>query len=311
MENVIQLGICLAALVWIVWLFLGYGAKSKGEVSSKVHILYISGIGTLIILELIVYICLHSSHKDSILETISFGATLSSLIMSVVAIIFTIVSGKNNNEQLGKIDEATTELKETATSLAEFRDLARKIEQKTDELRSNIKRISENQSNMYRRIEEMHKTAGRMGEIRQMPENGNVQKAVEKIIPTFIGRSPYFGTLGLIACVYGFEKEKLISFDKLADAIGFPEVGDYIHGYLIGASSLGIIKLKAEDGSFKVLQVSDDIEEICMIRIAEQINDESSKEDRAFSMYNEVRKLFEYNPIAKEDILSYLKRKTE
>lgn len=311
MENIIQLGICLAALVWIVWLFLGYGAKSKSGVTNKVHTLYLSGIGTLVILELIVYICLHSSHKDNILETISFGATLSSLIMSVVAIIFTIVSGKNNNEQLGKIDEATTKLKETAHSLAEFSVIAKNIELKTEELGNNIRRIGENQTNMYRRIEEMHKTADRMGEIRQIPKDDKVQEAVSIVTPTFIGRSPYFGVLGLIACVYGFAKDKRVSLDKLAETIGFPEVGDYIHGYLIGVSTLDIIKLKTEDGSLKVLKVSEDIENICMSRIAEQIKDESNADDKAFSMFNKVRVLFDYEPMSKKDILSYIKGEDE
>lgn len=86
-----QLLICLAALVWIVWLFLKYGSKHVGSAATKVHTLYISGIGTLIILELVVYICIKASvDKQTIMETVAFGATLSSLIMSVLAIIFTI-----------------------------------------------------------------------------------------------------------------------------------------------------------------------------------------------------------------------------
>lgn len=121
--DIIKLALPLLCIFGIVWLFLHYSKNFQAE-KPRANLLYICGYGLLLIIELIVYISLNNFQSSDIINTVSFGATLSSLIMSVVAIIFTIVSGKHGEEQLGKITQATTELQQTARSLTEFNALA-------------------------------------------------------------------------------------------------------------------------------------------------------------------------------------------
>ena len=103
-SDILKLIAVLLAIVVIVFLFLKY--KSP-EQNSKVHLYYISGLGVFIILELVTYICINNDNTTEIVNYISFASTLSSLLLSVVAIIYAIVSNNKGDVQYLKIDNAS------------------------------------------------------------------------------------------------------------------------------------------------------------------------------------------------------------
>lgn len=109
--------------------------KHENEKSKdlKVHIMYVSVIASLIIVSLATYICIGNYKKDDIMDYISFAGTLSSLILSVVAIIFTIVLSKTGAEQNEKMNEAIITLQ---SSIQDFQD-------KTNQLKAIADKLSE------------------------------------------------------------------------------------------------------------------------------------------------------------------------
>ena len=109
-ENVVLL---IVSLFFITIIILTLVNKLHEIKDCKLHIFYISFILSLTIIALVTYICIGSYKHDEILEYISFAGTLSSLILSVVAIIFTIVLSKAGNEQIVKMNEAIIAFKET------------------------------------------------------------------------------------------------------------------------------------------------------------------------------------------------------
>lgn len=60
---------------------------------------YISGLLIFIIIELITYVCVNNDNTDQIVGYISFASTISSLFLSVVAIIYAIVSNNQGEAQ--------------------------------------------------------------------------------------------------------------------------------------------------------------------------------------------------------------------
>ena len=77
----------LSILLAIVALFyIGVKNKPTNGMSRSIHLWYICGIVTFVIVELITYIVVGNSDARNIMDNISFASTLSSLILSVLAI---------------------------------------------------------------------------------------------------------------------------------------------------------------------------------------------------------------------------------
>lgn len=80
----------------------------------KIHLLYISSILLFIIVELCSYIAIDSDpHGQLLMPYISFASTLASIILSVLAIILTIVSTSKGDSFIVKIEQTFSKLEGT------------------------------------------------------------------------------------------------------------------------------------------------------------------------------------------------------
>ena len=98
-SDILKLFVVLLAIIAIVFLFLKY---RKDDERPKIHMYYISGLCIFIILELVTYICVNNDNATDIVSYISFASTISSLFLSVVAIIYAIVSNNKGEAQYQK-----------------------------------------------------------------------------------------------------------------------------------------------------------------------------------------------------------------
>lgn len=81
-------------LLAIVALFyIGVKNKPTNGMSRSIHLWYICGIATFVIVELITFVVVGNADAQNIMDHISFASTLSSLILSVLAIFMTVLSG--------------------------------------------------------------------------------------------------------------------------------------------------------------------------------------------------------------------------
>ena len=287
MVSEIQLGISLAALVACVWLFLGYGQKwMVKNVNGKVHTLYIGAIATLIILEFIDYICLSNYQKDDIMSTISFGATLSSLIMSILAIIYTILSGKDGKTQLGKIEQATDELKTTAQSLGEFKNIATQIDQHIDKSFVNLgKEIESLETTIKEKIDYLNDgivdVREKTKELREHQLNqqqltaakdeghGNMQNAANA--RKYASNGSYAGALLLLACCYSKQNDKAFATDEMGEDFKDRSL-QYLEGYIIASYAAGFIKFEGGIPDIKVTEIADGLEDAASDKVKKFID---------------------------------------
>jgi hypothetical protein len=121
-----------------------------------------------------------------IIDYISFGATLSSLLMSVVAIIFTIVTSKQGNDNLGRINEATTQLQKAGSSLKLL----------SDNLNGKINSIEEKLGKVLTNTDYTSQTFKMIVE-GDNKDNDNVEK--EFNVESFVGTGSFLGNLALFA----------------------------------------------------------------------------------------------------------------
>lgn len=301
-ESVWTLAISLAAIVAVVWLFLRYSKNYEAE-KPKARILYISGYAVLIVIELVVYICMNSYQKDDIMSSISFGATLSSLIMSVVAIIFTIVSGKDGREQLGRINEATEKLQQTACSFDKFQAVAEHIDEELEKLYEKVAGID-------KKTEEIKVSTIAINEakLKQLPlehPDGTSKGPSNSRVEKFFKSNTLSGLLALYAGELSYEKKKAFDPEKMGTLFN-KDNQDYAIGYLYACTSCGILTEKGRWPDWTFVDFNKDYKGKTAPKIEELIVKEQNKnkEYGAFilKLYNEIRTYFGVAPFASSDI---------
>lgn len=230
-SDILKLIAVLLAIVVIVFLFLRY--KSP-EQNSKVHLYYISGLGIFIILELVTYICINNDNTTDIINYISFASTLSSLLLSVVAIIYAIVSNNKGEAQYQKIDRASDRI---SSSVDRFYDLS-------TNLSGNLNSILVKLDEIKNISDETNKAINQSNQQNYQSQTGTL---VDSIIDSYINGGSYFGNLSLLACIYSKEKEKPFNTAQI-----IPDYSAYVYGYIIASSALQIIKTHVVNDHFVV-----------------------------------------------------------
>lgn len=307
MENVFQLVVVMSAVIWCVWLFLHYGGKwGINEKGGKVHLWYIGGISTFLIMEFVVYLCLGNYERDNIIGTVSFGATLSSLIMSILAIIYTLISGKNDREQLGKIDQATTSLTKVASGLTKFNEIANTIDQKTDDLIKRIEDLRIGQKNTQDQIRDFKERQQKVetnitnsSSVQSLADESKEENISEtKLFNQFIENSSYFGCLSILAAKYASETDgKSFNFFELATKLKAENIAHYMGGYIMAANAVGVIvdsKVNLNDNTITVGKVFDGLEKMCIERVYKRVRSAEDEELKKYllNMFNNLRNYF-------------------
>lgn len=266
-NEILRLALPVAGLVGIVWLFLHYGTKPSAtgaapRIPSR-DTLYISGYGVLIILELIVYVCLGNVHHDNIVDTIAFGATLSSLIMSVVAIIFTIVSGRDGREQLGRITQATDELRATASTFTHFTTVATSlstgISQMDEKLSTIISQMDEKLSTSLTETAAIHTTVAN-----RFAEDTNTATSTPTSdtdsVQYFVNTGSIYGNLMLLTCALARETSRTFEAKTLTNEYS----SEYFFGYAIAAACAKIIQITGQWPDITVAAVAPNLADYCL-----------------------------------------------
>lgn len=287
-----QLLISLVSIIIIVFLFLRYSRNYAKQSKVSTDILYISGYAVMIIVGLVVTVCLNSYDCKSIMDYITFGSTLSSLIMSVVAIIFTITQGKDGREQLGKITQATEDLKKTAEELIEFKAIASVLSDSIADLDENVNLILNKSCSIDNKIDKMSvQTSERNISV---PGNKVNSDSRDKVVKEFLECGSFTGTLSLLACCYCKENDNSkMNIDALASKIGYCD-SPYVYGYIVASSALGVVNVNKTDSVIKVDYVDENIKTIGEKFVKDFILREDNNDmcDEFLEHYNNVRKMF-------------------
>ena len=278
----LQLACCLLAIVVIAWLVMKYLTtkcsatdKESADKRCHIHLCYLIGIGALLLIELVSFILTHTGGFSRIIfDQISLAATISSILLSVVAIIYSIVSGTNGanlyvkteevSKQIGetlpklnalgetvkRLDATAQELKEVPSAVGarlkeikaqmeSMSELSRKMSQKLDNVACDISTMSEPLTGM---INEAHSKPDAHSGERKL--KGDCQsKTLKDVYLVYLRNSSLWGLLLLLACCYSAKMKKPVVFTE--ELFGDKNLRwDYLFGYLVASRALGIIRAK-------------------------------------------------------------------
>lgn len=281
----LQLASCLLAIVAIAWLVMKYLTpkcscsdkvpedRASSAKSCRIHLCYLVGIGSLLLIELVSYILTHTGQFSDIFDQISLAATISSILLSVLAIIYAIVSGSKGETLYQKTEEVSKQIGET---LPKFESLdavvtaLRKIPSDIDAHLASIKErmlsVEDYSRKTYQKVTSMSESpdgvANGSGSIlRSQPIEGTATAKTEgrdvaiSILRAYVSNSSFWGKLLLLACCYAKETKKPFPLtDSLFKEENFP--AEYLYGYLIASNALGLVNSsKNEDDTWSIKEV--------------------------------------------------------
>lgn len=271
----LQLACCLIAIVAIAWLVMKYltskcsatDRESEGK-RCHIHLCYLVGIGALLLIELVSFILTHTGEFSRIIfDQISLAATISSILLSVVAIIYSIVSGTNGANLYVKTEEVSKQIGETLSDLRDLSTTVEKLEKIPDDIEKHLRELKE----QMQRMEEISKQTSQQLNQEIIPKIDRLPKEVgglvngedssgardlkdpskerETIFRYYISQSSFYGGLVLLGCCYaGKKKEKIDLKEMTSKILGEESISMlwYLLGYAIASSALGILDVEFE-----------------------------------------------------------------
>lgn len=298
--HLISMLACIGVVTWLlVRHYFHDDSKSEDKKLRMLNLLYISGILVFIIIELVTAICMDNTRHADILSFVSFAATLSSLILSVVAIIFTIVFSNRGEFQYQKLDNVSEEVKDSLTRFTEKTDT---FDASVDRFKTIADDLSRQLHEIYEKLNGIEPSIFEMRDQIMTPVNtnrdiktksGNTDGSFESRVAAFISHGSFSGNLALYACVLSNEKSRPFMMSQIKEN---EDDEAYKFGYIIAASSIGTITTHVSGQ--RSIQVSyfypglkEMIEEALQVFI-DKIDEPSAKQSST-NQISSIKKIFE------------------
>ena len=254
--TVIIIMIICATIIALVAIICDYLFERKSSESSeclmskkivKIHRNYIAGfLGFAIIMLLTAQ---YGGPNNAIFEYLSFGSTITSLVLSILAIFVTVQSSSDLYKQFTRIDNATDTIKNVSTQIdgtlvalktteSNLQETAKTIssqldnivEQIDDRFRTHMKETEDNISKQF--VASMNNTST----INEQDVIQN-QEAIDNLKRYFISITSANGLLILYACTLSIEQKKMFELSNI-----FKGNEAYTFGFLIASISTAIVQ---------------------------------------------------------------------
>lgn len=213
----------------------------------KIHRNYIAGFFGFAIIMLLT--AQYGGPNNAIFEYLSFGSTITSLVLSILAIFVTVQSSSDLYKQFTRIDNATDTIKNVSTQIdgtlvalktteSNLQETAKTIssqldnivEQIDDRFRTHMKETEDNISKQF--VASMNNTST----INEQDVIQN-QEAIDNLKRYFISITSANGLLILYACTLSIEQKKMFELSNI-----FKGNEAYTFGFLIASISTAIVQ---------------------------------------------------------------------
>lgn len=178
----------------------------------KVHRNYIAGFLGFAVIMLITG--KYGGPNNAIFTYLSFGSTITSLVLSILAIFVTVQSSSDIYKQFGTINRVSTQIESTLTNLKKAEvnlektssDISCKMNSIVDEIGKRLdERVQKTEDTISEKIRMQNITL----------QNTKSDKANNMDYNSFLKRIPYNGLLAIYACLRGAEMSKIFNLSSL------------------------------------------------------------------------------------------------
>lgn len=258
------------------------GLKDNGHI--KIHFIYVVII---LIAIIITIVTCRLSDNQQVTSIISFAGTVTSIILSVLAIFITVLSNDSMSGLMEKIrsltdsikpaeehmKQASDKIENTISGLetvrGELKDASSKIQLASSSIEKTTKELS---ANVCGKIEE------KMTELRaviQPKTDTKNEEVCDLNVKQYLETNSYAGLITLYALVLCEKKQKIFQVEQFSSIILKYASGDYILGFLVASYSAGYIQFEYNTSySMRNIKVNRSLsEELLLTKINEREGD--------------------------------------
>lgn len=205
---------------------------------------------------------------DGFTDYLSVSATLTSLVLGVVAIIYGFVSSNATNNFLGSVEASAREMKsvgsELRLTLSKGQELQTKAQDRNEELhiligslRTTVESLSTNTTNIAGAVEsiplKIDSLRSELLDKATSPSPAFVAPSSDTPLNTdqiisFLSQSSVLGLSALRALYEATVRTRPCDLGLIFKGI-YHDNYDYIHGYLIACSCLGLVEFTLDSGT--------------------------------------------------------------
>lgn len=230
--------------------------------------------------------------NEEFVKEVSFASTISSIILSVIAIIMTVVSNDSISSLLHKvrdlhdnIKDVPSDIKKTSIDLNEsvkkLNSLEESLNKIPDELEiiqknisQNIEKLRDMLDNTMKKIEGIDQKTDILKEqlySSHINEASSVETTIDKeFLKQFIENLPLAAILAAYICISAKKRSMKFQLDDITRSVGLQEHQEYILAVIVVFRALRLIDIKQSgDGTLEVLMVDETVEDSIMKRVTE------------------------------------------
>ena len=226
-------------------------------------------------------------NKPDVIQYIGFAGTITSLVLGVIAIFYSIISNTRSSENIGELKGATKEISDGAkivssvadrinNSLHSIEEISQNINKKFDDLPGHIDKVDSS----VKELKELYETNIQKSVSKENDIELNKENISEEFVLNFIERSSFSGLQFLYAAVLAKKKGIKVDIIKLNEVTKVVEDWpyQYFHGYLVGCFCADIVITDNANegiGVFKIVRINNIVER----EIETAIRDRAEKVD--------------------------------
>lgn len=205
------------------------GEAKNGETmtpTGKLHFFYVVGILVAIIIGLLT---VHFSENAPVVSYISFSSTIASILLAIVAIVYSFISNNTISQSIGGLHQASTNISDSSASLNR---VAVSIEKRFDA-------VDENIVETRRLVQDINMSSKSLGVITAKDENAIVAS-------TFFSTASNFGKIIMYAVYQSHKNNKEFNFKEFCDRFVVGNT-NYFLGWLMAIDAANIISMQSGD----------------------------------------------------------------
>ena len=201
----------------------------------KIHRNYIAGILSFAVIMLLTAI--YGGPNNGIYQYLSFGSTITSLVLSILAIFVTVRSSSDLYKQFGSINKVSNQIHSTLNSLM---DAEKELKGTSSTISSQVDNIvSEIEKRLDERLQKTESTISEQIQRQNLDTRSdeNTKEPPLDLDPTpFLKNMSYNGLWTLYACSKAYEMKRKFILDEL-----FKSNKSYCLGVIITTKAIGFI----------------------------------------------------------------------
>lgn len=216
----------------------------------KLHLFYIILILSMIIIELLTF---HYGDNTNLVSYLSFAGMICSIILALLAIVYSIYSTSNLSQSLGDLHSLSQMFTETSATISRTTmELERKIIDIPIVLEEVKTKLTEKDEKFESILIQLQ--SSQVSKTVETPEN----KDIDKLVETYLQSSSVFGQLLLYSCCLSYKTQIPFTMKKLAELskLPSPNIDLYMNGYFISSASFGLFKYQQSEESFLITEIN-------------------------------------------------------